>query len=396
VNRTAPTPTPTKSRTHRPLCRDYGVDPRSLELAAGLAEHQREISAHDGAMLGQIAEYNRSEAWRGDGCLSMQAWLVAHLSVSGARARTLVAASEHVNELPLLCAALCEGRLTLDVFAPIASVNPQGEDAQLAEVAVLWTPTQARDWAEARRGKTDEDSARDFAQRRVCFNDRSHTLTAALTKDSYALVKAALQGAARQGGHLSATEEGYEPFAARCADALVDRCTKGGGSRGGGVGPTVVVHADLERLLHGDGYGTAFINGVGPISAEVARRLACEAELILSLDGADGTCLDQKSFGRHPTPEQRRQVARRDQGCRYPGCAWDVTDVHHIVWASKQGPTVLSNLLTLCKAHHSRVHELGWTLDGDANAVVTFTGPTGQPLTSVPSPTWRITPPMRR
>ena len=52
-----------------------------------------------------------------------------------------------------------------------------------------------------------------------------------------------------------------------------------------------------------------------------------------------------------------------------------MTDVHHIVWASKQGPTVLSNLLTLCIGHHSRVHELGWKMDGDANG----SGPLHQP-----------------
>jgi hypothetical protein len=66
-----------------------------------------------------------------------------------------------------------------------------------------------------------------------------------------------------------------------------------------------------------------------------------------------------------------------------------VTDVHHVIWASKQGETALSNLLTLCVGHHSRVHELGWTIDGDANGEVRFTSPTGKTLVSVPSPSWR-------
>ena len=66
-----------------------------------------------------------------------------------------------------------------------------------------------------------------------------------------------------------------------------------------------------------------------------------------------------------------------------------MTDVHHIVWASKQGPTVMSNLLTLCVAHHSRVHELGWKMDGDAQAEVRFVSPHGRVFVSSPSPTWR-------
>jgi hypothetical protein len=151
----------------------------------------------------------------------------------------------------------------------------------------------------------------------------------------------------------------------------------------------VVVHVDLETLLQGDGYGYASIEGVGPISAETARRLACDADITISFDGPDGNCLDQKPLRRDPTPAQRIEIRRRDQGCRWPGCpCQNVTDVHHVVWASKQGPTVMSNLLTLCVAHHSRAHELGWKIDGDANAKVAFTSPTGRTYISAPSPTW--------
>ena len=129
----------------------------------------------------------------------------------------------------------------------------------------------------------------------------------------------------------------------------------------------MIVHTDLDRLLYGDGYGHASIEGVGPISAEVARRLACNAHITLSFDAPDGTSLDQKQLERDPSEAQRIEIRRRDNGCRFPGCGCkNVTDVHHIVWASKQGRTVMSNLLTLCVAHHSRVHELGWKMDGDA------------------------------
>ena len=152
----------------------------------------------------------------------------------------------------------------------------------------------------------------------------------------------------------------------------------------------MIVHTDLDRLLYGDGYGHASIEGVGPISAEVARRLACNADITLSFDATDGTSLDQKQMERDPTEAQRIEIRRRDKGCRFPGCGCkNVTDVHHIVWASKQGPTVLSNLLTLCVGHHSRVHELGWKMDGDANGQARFISPQGRVFVSSPSPTWR-------
>ena len=57
-------------------------------------------------------------------------------------------------------------------------------------------------------------------------------------------------------------------------------------------------------------------------------------------------------------------------------------------WANG-GLTNLDNLITLCGRHHNAVHELGWSMRGDANGEVTFVTPTGQTMISVPSPTWR-------
>src|SRR5580698_3127574 len=96
------------SRRARPPSRDYGGDPRSAELAESIGRHQRVISEHEGAMLREIAEFDRTEAWRGDGSLSMRDWLIAHCHISRARARTLVEAAAKANELPALSEALSE------------------------------------------------------------------------------------------------------------------------------------------------------------------------------------------------------------------------------------------------------------------------------------------------
>lgn len=386
-------------------------------------------------MLREIAEFDRTEAWRGDGSLSMRDWLVAHCRISRARARTLVTAAADAGQLPALSEALSQGRLTLDVFAPLAAVATPMTDADLARVSEHWTPRQARELAVEAKGASDADAATSFRRRFVRFDDERCLLWAQLTKDSYALVKSAIAGRARRHDHPSASDPDYVRFEGRCADALLDICIEQGrrkrksvstgsdsadaaadsvsvaevaetaeaggtgetvpaaGDAGrvhGGARTTMIVHTDLERLLYGDGYGHASIQGVGPISAEVARRLACNANITLSFDGPDGACLDQAPLVRDPTYEQSIEIRRRDNGCRFPGCTCrNVTDVHHVVWASEQGPTVLSNLLTLCVAHHSRVHELGWKLDGDAQREVRFTSPHGRVFVSTPSPTWR-------
>ena len=107
--------------------------------------------------------------------------------------------------------------------------------------------------------------------------------------------------------------------------------------------------------------------------------------------------LDQFPFRRSPTAAQRIEIARRDGGCRFPGCGYGlITNVHHLRHWINGGPTTLSNLITLCAAHHSRVHELGWKMSGDANELVTFTSPHGRSSVSSPSPTWRRSLPVRK
>jgi hypothetical protein len=375
------------------LCRDFVGDEAATAQAERIVAHQRSISEHEGSMLAEIAAFNTAESWRADGTLSMADWLVARLHVSGSRARRLVEAAERLAPLPALSGAVCSGRVPLDVAAPLAAIATTANEADFAVAAEQWTPRQVAQLVSEHRGQTATDSAEHFRRRCVRFNDQRCSLWAQLPADGYALVKSALWSRARRHDHPSASDPDYERFESRCADALVEACSqvgRGKGQAGSGSRTRVIVHADLERLLHGDGYGNASIDGAGPISAEVARCMACDADITLSLDASDGSCVDQKPLERDPTDVQRIEARRRDGGCRFPGCTCrSVTDVHHIKWASKQGPTVMSNLLTLCVAHHSRVHELGWKLDGDAQDKVRFISPSGRVFVSTPLPTWR-------
>jgi len=149
--------------------------------------------------------------------------------------------------------------------------------------------------------------------------------------------------------------------------------------------PTVVVHADMEFLSGGD--GSAELDVLGPVSREVARRLACDAKILVSGDGPDGRSLNLGRTRRDPTDAQRIEIRRRDKGCRFPGCLHtEFTDVHHVDHWIDGGPTDLCNLVELCDQHHRLVHELGWQMSGDANVELTFRSPTGRISTSTPSP----------
>jgi hypothetical protein len=428
-----------------------------------MAEHGRELSRIQRALLQDIAEFDRSEAWRGDGAISMVAWLTERCQVSGATARGWARTAAQLDSLPHLARALADGTLSLDVVAPLAAVATSQTDAELAEASVDWSVKQARELAATRRGTTDADAARQFENRTLRFNDAKATIWGAFTQDDYAVAKAALidlvpwrgsgrsagsggegDGGAGEGKADEGSEDplGYVPFDQRLYEAFMQMCratgrfptgisdthpaapadstgrpgpTEGSESAGrsdrltgesphrdGGWGryrPTVVVHADLGFLtgLHPD--GIADLVGVGPVSTEVARRLACDAKVVFSVERGDGCILDQKRVRRSPTMAQRIEIARRDKGCRFASCGFvDFTEVHHIVHWTRGGETNLSNLITLCGRHHRAVHELGWTMKGSADGVVTFEGPHGHRMTSAPSPTWRsaVSQPMRR
>lgn len=186
TRRAAPT-----TRKTRPLSRDYGNDSRSGELAESIGRHQRVISEHEGAMLRDIAEFDQKEAWRGDGSLSMRDWLIAHCHVSRARARTLVDGATKVKDLPALSGALADGRLTLDVFVPLAAVATPDTDADLARLSEHWTPKQARQLVAEVKGSTDAEAAAHVQRRFVRFDDERRLVWAQLTGDAYALVKSA-------------------------------------------------------------------------------------------------------------------------------------------------------------------------------------------------------------
>ncbi|HEY1828275.1 MAG TPA: hypothetical protein VGF87_09645, partial [Acidimicrobiales bacterium] len=271
-------------------------------MATRIVARQRSISEQEAAMIVDIAAYDGKESWRGDGCLSMENWLVTMCHIGPARARTLVSAAQTLDEHPRLHDTLSTGDITLDVLAPLLPVATADNDASLAADSVHWTPKKARECAADLRGQRNADAVRQFKARCVRFNDDNCSLYAQFTKDGYATVKSALVGRARVTSHLSAGDPDYESFENRCADGLVQICTEagkrvGGGGGGGGAtrasappsrgsaprrsgrssGPppegsfggtatTMVVHADLDYLLKGDGYGTGSIEGVGPIS----------------------------------------------------------------------------------------------------------------------------------
>lgn len=119
-------------------------------------------------------------------------------------------------------------------------------------------------------------------------------------------------------------------------------------------------------------------------------RLACDASVRRLLVSPDGQPIDLGRSVRVFSTIQRRALAHRDNGCRFPGCDRPPahTDAHHLVPWMQGGASDLANGLLLCRFHHRQVQEGGWSITStelQANGPLTFAGPAFQRLES-PAP----------
>ena len=120
------------------------------------------------------------------------------------------------------------------------------------------------------------------------------------------------------------------------------------------------------------------------IARRSARALACDASLRPLVVDRQGQLVAMLPKVRAIHPALRRAVFMRDHHCRFPGCRSRIDEVHHIVYHSRGGPTVLANLIGLCWYHHHVVHDAGWLLEGDPGGRMTFRSRYGRESTSDP------------
>ena len=97
----------------------------------------------------------------------------------------------------------------------------------------------------------------------------------------------------------------------------------------GGTTTSVMVTLDLDTLL--TGIGAATTSTGDRVTAEQARRLACQARIIPVVLGRKGEVLDLGRSARLFSPAQRKALAIRDRECTTDGCsipaAW--CEAHH-------------------------------------------------------------------
>jgi hypothetical protein len=214
-----------------------------------------------------------------------------------------------------------------------------------------------------------------------------------LTPEQAATLEAAIGPMSRPAPDEETGERDLRPAAQRRAEALAAVCAGAASDEGarrsspGSAPMSLHVSMTLSDLMSrldasgensGDASGGAGgdDSGLGPgrqgcgrvlgsraqgtiLAPAVVRRLACDADVLPVVLGADGEVLDLGRAVRLFTRGQRRALWHRDAGCTYPGCdmpaAW--SRAHHLVHWVDGGASDLDNAALLCQRHHTLVHD---------------------------------------
>jgi hypothetical protein len=381
------------------------VEARRREVAR-LGDEIARLSAHIQAatyrLLEMIGDFDASEGWHEEGFRSCAAWLSWRTGIAPGAAREKVRVARALKELPALSAALARGLVSYSVARAITRVATPETEAEWVETARHATAAQLErlvgGWQVVRRSPEREGENEPHDEWSLCVvpeADGSWRVKGRLGPEAGAVLCRALEAA---GEALRGREPDAEvPAAARRADALglVAEAALGTGfETSSGDRPVVgraerfqvVVHVSAETLAGAEARGNAVgeVHGGPYVSAETSRRLACDSAVVEMTHDRDGSVLDVGRRRRTvPTP-LRRVLDRRDGGCRFPGCGVRFCDAHHVQHWAEGGATRLDNLLLLCRHHHRRVHEDGWTLTLDERGEARFHRPDGRLLPNVP------------
>jgi hypothetical protein len=320
--------------------------------------------------------------------------LVDELGFTAGEAKRTRNAGRQLLDRPELAAAVDEGRLRPDqarvIGTALREAPPETHEAlsgDLLEAAATQNATSLGATARRRLAELDQDAAVDAERRRHARRTGKmsrgpdgmldvHGRFSGLDAETVATAIHAFRTPDAPGSSARTPEQ-------RTADAIVAVCRAAldGGTAPADrrVKPHVIVTIGLDDLARRRGAGVG--RWTGPIPVTELERFATTATIrVLGLD-VHGLPIALSRASDHVTASQYLAFAHRDGGCRYPGCdtpaAW--CDVAHAVARRDRGPISLGNALLLCRRHHRRIDEGGWTITVDG-VDASFTHPNGRVL----------------
>ena len=342
-----------------------------------------------------MAEWDRRELWRADGCADMVQWVSGRFNLSHYQARLRVNCAHALAALPLIGDALTAGELSLEKTVHLARFATRDTEKDLLKWARRVQPSTIQAEADKRQKIAVDEVRRAHKARYLSWwwsADKSTLLFegALPAGRGVQFVNAVKQLAKDIPSVPEDVDEAYPPSARtlwerRCADALYALSVNEINSRQDAQRATVVVHTELGSVT-----GAGEVESGPLLHPAIVEQLQCDARLQFVLTDKQGNALGIGTTSRNVPAWLMRQLRKRDRHCTFPGCNHKVfVQAHHIRHWTNRGVTDLDNLVLVCDFHHDLIHKFGWEVELEGS-LVTWYRPTGD--AHVPGPD----PPLRR
>jgi hypothetical protein len=390
------------------------------ELAHAITSGAVRLAAATAAWLRLIAEFDERGGWHGVGILSCGHWLSWQCGLSPGAAREHVRVARALRDLPRIETAFAEGRLSYSKVRAMTRIATPDCEESLLELALEVTASQVerfcRQWRRSERANAGAEPP-EFGQSFEYWKDDEGMVTlkvrmpaeagAALMTAIDSLAERAARRERAQAERARARHDAVRADGGTVDRDLVERCAEDEAvglarertaarritaltalaearadvDRRAGDPPRreMVVHVDADVLAGDETAGRAYLDGGWPLTPARARRMLCEATVVVMLEkNREPLAVGRKK--RRATRAQRRALLRRDGGCARPGCPETRIErlhAHHLRHWLFGGRTDLANLVLLCDADHGLVHDHDLVMTRrDGRLIVT--GPDGR------------------
>src|SRR5262245_21731193 len=304
----------------------------------------RERAALDAQEARDLVDAQDIEIWSAFGYTTMLAYLEGELGYGPHTACERLRVARALLELPLTAAQLAAGALHYSAVRELTRVaTAETEAAWLAaadgkNLRQLERMVAGRDHGDL----PDDDADPDLAPYRVTI-----TMSPAI----YALYRQTRQHLDQSTGERLSEDAAIEMM---CRAALEPA------GRSGDRPAAQIAYTLCPRCERATQDGAGIVVEVDPATAE---RVRCDAEIIGDVSAATPSRVTTTV-----TPRARRQVLARDHHrCAVPGCRHArYLEIHHLRFQSAGGKHESSNLLCMCTAHHSLLHQGKLIIHGTA------------------------------
>ena len=387
-------------------------DPRAriAELDAEILRIAGFSNAIEYKFIKLLAEFDEMNGWVGEGVKSFAHWLNWRCGMGSLVAREKVRVARKLRKLPKIDAAFRNGELSYTKVRAMTRVATTRNEEYLIAIAKHGTARHIEnavrrfDWCK-RRDAMESNEMDDYRKSpRLNWRQDEHgmySIFACLPAEEGELVVKALtkmmdemrrDKAENSDERKVENEKNDENVSRETPDTI---CVPGFNINQAHALSRIAEHylgsdRDANTLSAGERYQVLLhVNAneahkdhqiaQGPccyldegrfLAPEVARQLACSAAVTTVVEDDEGNVLNIGRRSRTPSRAISLAVEMRDGGCRFPSChqtKW--TDQHHIVHWADGGETSEANLITLCRHHHTMLHQGKYTIEKRGNQV---------------------------